>query len=401
MTNRITTWSTAALLVLALLASCTRDGNDEEAPHLSAVTETDSVGIRIVESPGTVLDAVLPWRVDTVPDLELGRDEADLATQFTSISGIGGVSGGGFVVVDGGSQELRWFDATGQHVRTSGGPGSGPGEFRSPLLVPRFPSDSLLVFDRRGQRFTLVASDGSGERTLAQGQVYGGTPRASVGSRALYTSASGSLCAVNEPCDGPILARWIDLASDVTDTLGVRWGRSLRHAEPGRPPLLMLSPFQQRNLAAAGPNGLILEGNPRFELRQFDPDGRLTAIFRVEAPPRYTPDEALDLYVERYEDHAASQKAAYELMGLPEAVPAFQALLVDRLGWIWAELFRADEGQPSAWLVFDERGRARGVVELPKELEVHEIGEDYILGRWTDELGVEYVRRHVLERRGG
>jgi hypothetical protein len=165
-------------------------------------------------------------------------------------------------------------------------------------------------------------------------------------------------------------------------------------------PVLMLSPFQQQNLAAAGPNGLILEGHPRFELRQFEPDGRLTAIYRVEAPPRYTPDEALELYVERHGTNAASAKEAYGLMGLPEVVPAFQALLVDRLGWTWAELFRADEGEPSAWLVLDERGRARGVVELPKELEVHEIGEDYILGRWIDELGVEYVRRHVLERRG-
>ncbi|MEX0893035.1 MAG: hypothetical protein WEB88_12780 [Gemmatimonadota bacterium] len=401
MTIRITTWSTTALLVLAILASCTRDGNDQEPPHLSAVTETDSAGVRIVESPGTVLEAALPWRVDTVPDLELGRDDADLATQFTSISGIGGVGGGGFVVVDGGSQELRWFDASGQHVRTSGGPGSGPGEFRSPLLVRRFQSDSLMVFDRRERRFTLVASDGSGARTLAPRDVAGGTPRASVGSRALFTSASGTLCAVNEPCDGPIRARWIDLASDVTDTLSVRWGRSLRYSETGTMSLLMLSPFQQRNLAAAGANGLILEGHPLFELRQFDPDGRLTAIFRVEAPPRYTPDEALELYVERYGEHAASQKEAYELMGLPEVVPAFQALLVDRLGWIWAELFRVDDGQPSAWLVFDERGRARGVVELPKELEVHEIGEDYVLGRWRDELGVEYVRRHGLERRGG
>jgi hypothetical protein len=218
-----TIWSLAALLGFALLASCTQDAMDQDAPHLSAVAERDSAGIRIVESPGTVLDIALPWVVDSVPDLELGQVDGGGASQFHNISGVAGLSDGGFVVVDGGSQELRWFDASGQHVRTSGGPGSGPGEFRRPLLVPRYPSDSLLVFDRRGRRFTLVASDGSGPRTLAPREVGGGTPRASVGSRALFTSAGGSLCAVNEPCDGPTLARWIDLAGDVTDTLGVRW----------------------------------------------------------------------------------------------------------------------------------------------------------------------------------
>lgn len=137
---------------------------------------------------------------------------------------------------------------------------------------------------------------------------------------------------MTEPCDGPILLRWIDLAGKVQDTLGVHWGRSLTHGEPGGMSLLELSPFQQKNVAAAGPNGLILEGNPQFELRQFDGDGSLTAIFRVEAPPRYTSDEALELYVERYAEHAASQKEVYQLMGPPEVVPAFQALLVDPSG---------------------------------------------------------------------
>jgi len=29
----------------------------------------------------------------------------------------------------------------------------------------------------------------------------------------------------------------------------------------------------------------------------------------------------------------------------------------------------------------------------------HHIGEDFILGVWTDDLGVEYVQRHPLQRR--
>jgi hypothetical protein len=90
-----------------------------------------------------------------------------------------------------------------------------------------------------------------------------------------------------------------------------------------------------------------------------------------------------------------------EMMGLPEVLPAFQSLRVDRAGWYWAELFRVGKAPTSDWLVFDPQGRARGIVQLPSDIEVHQIELNYILGRWIDEFGVEYVRRYALDRRGG
>jgi hypothetical protein len=74
---------------------------------------------------------------------------------------------------------------------------------------------------------------------------------------------------------------------------------------------------------------------------------------------------------------------------------------VDHLGWYWAERFRPGPDDPSRWLVFDPDGRARGVVELPRDLEVHDIGENWILGLRIGEDGVETVRRHRLDRSGG
>ncbi|MEX2529374.1 MAG: hypothetical protein WD960_01260 [Gemmatimonadota bacterium] len=40
------------------------------------------------------------------------------------------------------------------------------------------------------------------------------------------------------------------------------------------------------------------------------------------------------------------------------------------------------------------------MIDLPRGLEVHEIGESHILGHWEDELGVEHVRRYALDREG-
>jgi hypothetical protein len=39
-----------------------------------------------------------------------------------------------------------------------------------------------------------------------------------------------------------------------------------------------------------------------------------------------------------------------------------------------------------------------GEVALPSTLGVTEIGEDYVLGTWRDEMDVEYVRMYSLDR---
>jgi len=44
--------------------------------------------------------------------------------------------------------------------------------------------------------------------------------------------------------------------------------------------------------------------------------------------------------------------------------------------------------------------RMVGSVILPDAFRVFEIGDDYILGRYADELGVEYLRLFGLTRSG-
>lgn len=47
-------------------------------------------------------------------------------------------------------------------------------------------------------------------------------------------------------------------------------------------------------------------------------------------------------------------------------------------------------------MVLDPEGRVVGSVLLPEGLEVLEIGEDYVLGMHTDELGIQRIRRYAL-----
>ena len=50
------------------------------------------------------------------------------------------------------------------------------------------------------------------------------------------------------------------------------------------------------------------------------------------------------------------------------------------------------------WTLFDPEGRALGFIETPGGLTILEIGGDYLLGRATDEMGVESVQVWALER---
>jgi len=400
-------WTGAALLMLGASAACTRNDTGWESLGAGDHPAWDSLGVRIVESPAHVLETPLPWVVGTVPDLQLGYVEGDRPFQFQDIRGIATLPDGGLLVVDGGSQELRWFGASGEHVRTTGGPGQGPGQFSIPRLVPQFRADSLLVFDQLRRTFTWVAMDGSGERTFrgSDGNLFAGGPVAAAGSKVLFRSfdSPSSACPVlNESCGIPHILYWTDVADPAADTLAVYMGRSALMAEPGTPSVLFRGPFEQRGMTAVGPHGPVVEGDPQFELRQFDSEGRLVAIFRVDARTRDSTLDALDRHVQR-SSNPAEMRRIYLLIGLPEALPAFQSLRVDDLGWYWAQLFMEDEdmSESSEWLVLDPEGRARGIVELPSDLEVHEIGETYILGRWIDDLRVEYVRRYALDRRGG
>jgi hypothetical protein len=80
-------------------------------------------------------------------------------------------------------------------------------------------------------------------------------------------------------------------------------------------------------------------------------------------------------------------------------MPSHSALEIDRLGNLWVETYRAhDYVAPRNWSVFNADGRWLGEVVLTEGLEVYEIGEDYVLGKETDEFDVEYVNVYPIRK---
>jgi len=85
-------------------------------------------------------------------------------------------------------------------------------------------------------------------------------------------------------------------------------------------------------------------------------------------------------------------------MPLVPSFPAYGAIQTDALGNLWVSEYDLPGEDSNRWTVFDPTGRILGFVDTPPDLTIYEIGEDYILGRVTDEFDIEYVQMFGLMR---
>src|SRR5262245_7554741 len=87
------------------------------------------------------------WTIASKPSLSIGDVEGAPAYLFSQIVGTSRLSSGGIVVADRGSNQIRFFDRAGRHLRTVGRTGGGPGEYEYIRALMRCGGDSIFGFD--------------------------------------------------------------------------------------------------------------------------------------------------------------------------------------------------------------------------------------------------------------
>jgi hypothetical protein len=92
--------------------------------------------------------------------------------------------------------------------------------------------------------------------------------------------------------------------------------------------------------------------------------------------------------MERYERMMA------ELPWAP-TLPAWRQLAGDEAGNLWVSDYSAN-AVTADWKVFTPDGRWLTNVRLPDGIRVLELGDDYLLGLWLDELDIEHVRMYEI-----
>jgi hypothetical protein len=84
-----------------------------------------------------------------------------------------------------------------------------------------------------------------------------------------------------------------------------------------------------------------------------------------------------------------------------EAKPAHGRLLLDPAGQLWVNQWNlwADHLKDGPqWWVFDPDGRMVATARMPEGFRAFHVGDDVVLGRVQDQLGVERVVRMPLTR---
>lgn len=392
------------------LGSCARGSDDRQT-----VIRRDSVGIEIVESQWTSWAEGEEWRVSTRPILTLGVAEGIPELQLFRVEGAGRLRDGSIAVLNAGTRSLTLFEPTGDQAKIVGRSGEGPGEFRSPRHLSVLSGDSLRVWDSALGRMswfdatgTFIRSETVNLGTL--GWMLGAfmEPFQDGGYVAPFGYGSTQAPPIEETQRPPF---WLGLIPpDVSrmDTLGPFPGLEQVCVAASPRPTCTATVFPHRTTRGLGkdPDRLYLGDSERPEIRVLTPEGRVVRIIRLPSEQIPVSNEELEREIDRRTRSAEKQgvmdreRLVLSAAPSPDVFPFFGELFIDKQGFLWLEDLRRGPDARIRYRIFGPEGGMLGSVAVPEDLGFLEIGEDYILGVRTDDLGVEYVDMYQLERGG-
>jgi hypothetical protein len=371
-------------------------------------TVRDSAGIRIVESTSASWGPDDQWTIAASPSLDLGVVEGAVEYEFQYVAGATRIVDGNIVVANSGSGELRCFDSDGNHLWTTGRRGEGPGEFRNLGWVQMLGSDSIVAYDRSLRRISVFDLNGALGRTTNI-EAPGGLSRPTAlgvlddGTILVQANAYVTPNTVSEglnPVDGWLLSytRQGERGDTIASAPPISW--FAYSSGPRR--VIAPQPFSHESVAAIGRSRIHLGHTSAFEIGSYHATGGLERLVRVLQPNRPVTSDDIQTYERlRLEQEAdAGERSALrdqvEVAPFPETFPAFASLMVDDAGRLWVENYRLPGESDVVYSVFGDEGELLGAVRVPLGLRIYEIGNDYVLGRWRDELDVEHIRLHEL-----
>ena len=395
-------WCT--LFAAAAAIACSNDG------VRSTTTVRDSAGVEIVENGATgAWTPAAAWTVADTPSLSIGGDDSDSTTIFARVRRVTRLGDGRIVVANAGTSQLRFYDSTGRFLTAVGRPGKGPGEFNWLGPALRTDGDSLILWDPNNGRLSVFDSSGQLVRAVPLrsgqgvsfpdpfGRASDGALIGRVGERTSSVGAiRGSAFFVSY---GPDLVPIDTIATRPSDERFVQpCGQGMCGYDP---------PFSRSTVMAFARDRLYVGSGDRYEIAVIGMDGReIRSIRALVANRTVTRADAARqrdefLALARNEERRQELERVYSVMTMPETMPAYNDLRVDRVGNLWVEDYRATDEEVPQWTVFDSTGHLLGAVDTPRSLRIDDIGDDYLLGVFRDSLDVEHVRMHRITKPRG
>lgn len=448
-------WMAHAVSALALLVAMSACGGEGGAARGRTALSAAHAGLH-GSGGGAGLDGERQepprYRVSDRPRLQIGSvDGADAA--LYGVTGAIRLRDGRVVVANAGARELKFFDASGGFLASVGREGDGPGEFRGLSLIGALEDGRIAAMDMLLGRVSVFSANGAHDRTyrvsrgigragsrihmygfLADGTLVGLEEVADEGVREHYGDYPGSALTFRVPVVQPVLidtagqavpfARAMPGDERLSQMETGSGGGSLRVGGVARVPMPLL-----KSAAVAVRDGWVAIGHtsgspltiapgsavaPGSPITVYDAKGQPRVVFALDVASKEMADGARvrQAWVDEWTSNFASRRERrkwrprYEefVSATPASAPAFKSLALQEGGNVWLEAFdpSADENAPSRWHVqdaFDMKGiedSGANIVVLPPGFRPHDIGSDYVLGVWRDELGIEFVRMYDL-----
>jgi hypothetical protein len=378
-------------------------------------TIRDSANIRIIENALPSVTTSLPLRLVPSPILVLGGPTAKGGQGLGRVNGAARLSDGGVVISDFEKMGLFLFDPSGQlrsHLDNLG----VAGQTEPPWGMLHAGIDTILMWDGVANRLTTVNRTGKvirvdhienppDERSSTGGhrrqalQLVGVFP---AGERLGWTKNTMGMASQGVEPDSSTVIR-ISAAGKLTEIGRVLRTERFRYRGQKYGATGDL-PFGRVGSIAVGNATWFYTDGSSFEIQRRAPSGRLEAFIRLNRRREPVTVEAIKRFgVARLARTDPILRPEYQLalhwLQYPTSKPAYTALKVDRSGNLWARLWSNDD-EAAAWDVFDPNGDYLCAIDVPPDLDVIEIGEDYLLARYTRVFGVEEVREYRLMRRG-
>jgi hypothetical protein len=409
---------------VGLLAGCGSGGGGSAGPVVR-----DSAGIQVVENAAPAWAEGAGWAIADSPSVDIGGVAGDAAYDLDGVAGVLLLAAGRVAVANGGSNEIRVYDASGAHLTTSGRRGSGPGEFQGIAGFWLLAGDSLLVADVFQQRLTVLDGEGKFGRSYSLGG-QSGLPIPTEGRMrmALPVGAfgDGSVLGVlqsftlQDPREGSYRdsVDYVRYGADGTvgDTVGRFPGLEMTQMTLSFGPQSFKAPtavpLGKNTVSAPSGADFVVATNAAWELEIRAGDGTLRRIVRVNQAARQVTPELADAHRKENREliennpmvRNVPEPMREQILGqiekatYPETYPFIAAILPARDGTLWVE----EQGLPGetrrSYAIIDADGRLLGRVRMPPKFRPTQATASAVAGMWEDPDGVEHARVYPIRR---
>lgn len=393
----------------AALGACDQPERAQSGLELQRDTVGDTLYVR------TVSGSIWGSRARLEEDLSIGALEGADEYIFGDVVEITPDGAGGLYVFDRQVPALRHYDQRGRFIKTLGGVGSGPGEYRDAILGMALRDHGrLIAHDARNSRINLYDSDGTpSEHWRIVSSLF-------IDHSLLVDSLDHmyvKILAVQPQPGKPMRWPWpigllhLDQHGQVVDTM--------------QPPSIVGEPessggtLTPEKVWALHPYGTVVGVNDTYSFEIRKPSGKIIRVSRQYHKLPVT-DEEWQAYEARREWTIKREgKSNSELpRKTPRTKPVYRAFSIAQDGRIWVRKYMpatAQKGEPSSdpdepppfpfteqigFDVFESEGVYLGEILVPPRTELYWIGSDYSYGIRRGEHGEQYVVRLRIRTTG-